>query len=120
LWAQGANLAAKPSGEGRVLAQLGGEKLESPLLFHELMLGQIDGAHAALAQFADDPVGSMNDHARFQFANLAQHAAVGGAAGQLIVIAGFAMWAELHTQAGAGAPVVRLCHCDSASQLSPA
>jgi hypothetical protein len=68
------------------------------------MIGEIDRPHSALTQLAHNPVCLMDQHPRLQFTNLTQNPTVGRAARQLIVVAGFALWTELHIQAGRRSP----------------
>src|ERR1035438_1262762 len=67
--AEGAHLAQETCGEGLVLAQFGGEEFQGAGLVHEGVLGEVDGAHAALAQLAHDAVTVVDDHARLEVAD---------------------------------------------------
>ena len=63
----GARLLAKALDELRVLAQIGGEKLERHLTAQQNMFGQINHAHSALAQLARNAIFSPHQRARRQF-----------------------------------------------------
>jgi hypothetical protein len=91
-----ADFAQEAVGEGLVAAQLRGEKFEGAGLVHEDVLGKVDGSHAALAEFADDEVALMNDHARLEVADLVEQHTVRGAGGVAVGIAGRALRAVFH------------------------
>jgi hypothetical protein len=99
--AQRPHLAQEAAGEGLVAAQFGREEFEGAGLVHEDALGEIDRAHAALAEFADDAITVVDDHARLEVANFIEQNAVGGAGGERVGVAGVAVRAGLQGFASA-------------------
>jgi hypothetical protein len=95
--AQHAHLAQKAAGKGLVAAQFGREEFQGARLVHERVLGEIDGAHSALAQLADDAVTVVDDHARLEVANLVERHTMGGAGGVSVGVAGVALRAAFHS-----------------------
>ena len=55
------------------------------------VLGKINGSHAALAELADDAVGLVNYHARFEVTDFIEKKTVSGACGVAVGIAGIAL-----------------------------
>jgi hypothetical protein len=94
--AEGADFAQETGGEGLILAQLGGEELQGAGLVHEGVLGEIDCAHAALAELAHDAIAVMDDHARFEVADFVEGQAVGGTGGERVGITCRALRAVFH------------------------
>lgn len=84
--AEGADFAQEAGSEGSILTQLGGEELQGARLVHEGVLGQIDGAHTALAELAHDAVAVMDDHAGLKVTDFVEWQAMGGTGGERIGI----------------------------------
>ena len=92
-------------------AQFGRQEFQGARLVHERVLGEIDGAHAALAQLADDAVTVVDDHPRLEVANLVERHTVGGAGDLAVGVAGGALRALFHAFALRFQEIPRRIHC---------
>jgi len=106
--AEGADFAQEAGGKGSILAQLGGEKFQGAGLVHEGVLGEIDGAHSALAELAHDAVAVVDDHTWLEVADFVEGQAVGGTGGERVGITCRALRAVFHERPLAGRILSRL------------